>query len=196
MVKFDVDNVQTGVKIVTQSSCEYMKKKLSGTIESFGITNDDFIGKAYCGYPNEFLNAVNLAFRHHYPLIISPDMIWITIMHGIAQHINKYPVNHADKKLVNIQRDDFIKGSFQNDWSTTVDSFIKFIKSDKKLYEILDTSFTTSKKHDIVAMRMTLMETVKSYYNYSVTTFCGIPWIDVQGTLSDWDKIMTNLNIF
>src|SRR5690349_19138441 len=35
--------------------------------------------------------AAALAFKGHYPLVLSPDIMWITILQGVAQHI----ANHA-----------------------------------------------------------------------------------------------------
>src|SRR5262245_54738882 len=37
--------------------------------------------------------AAVLAFKQHYPLVLSPDMIWLTILQGVAQHVQ----NHAAK---------------------------------------------------------------------------------------------------
>src|SRR5688572_27047205 len=34
-----------------------------------------------------------LAFKKHYPLVLSPDVIWLTILQGVAQHI----ANHANQ---------------------------------------------------------------------------------------------------
>ena len=36
---------------------------------------------------NPFVYAVHLAYAGHGRLVISPDMLWLTIAHGIAQHI-------------------------------------------------------------------------------------------------------------
>src|SRR5579863_4737307 len=36
--------------------------------------------------------AAFLAFKQHYPLVLSPDMLWITVLQGVAQHIQ----NHSE----------------------------------------------------------------------------------------------------
>merc|ERR1712066_541383 len=60
---------------------------------------------------NMFLESVSLAYEKHYPLKITPDIIWITIMQGFAKHINKNAekfrkdfVSHEGKKLLTIYR--------------------------------------------------------------------------------------------
>jgi len=40
------------------------------------------------GYHGLF-SAVHLAFSQHRPLVLSPDMIWIAILQGFAQHVKK-----------------------------------------------------------------------------------------------------------
>jgi len=39
------------------------------------------------------------------------------------------------------------------------------------------------------AFQVTLMDAMKSYFTYSVTTHCGIPEITLEGTPADWKKI-------
>src|SRR5690349_19608503 len=36
--------------------------------------------------------AAAFAFKQHYPLVLSPDIIWLTVLQGVAQHIQ----NHAE----------------------------------------------------------------------------------------------------
>jgi len=34
------------------------------------------------------IGAAALAFKQHYPLVLSPDMIWLTVLQGVAQHVS------------------------------------------------------------------------------------------------------------
>jgi Domain of unknown function (DUF4419) len=36
------------------------------------------------------ISAAAIAFKQHYPLVLSPDVIWITILQGVAQHISNH----------------------------------------------------------------------------------------------------------
>src|SRR3954471_4751711 len=31
--------------------------------------------------------AADLAYRHHYPLVLTPDAVWLTIAQGLARHV-------------------------------------------------------------------------------------------------------------
>ena len=37
---------------------------------------------------NAFVAAVNTVYALHYPLVLTPDAIWMCIAQGLAQHIN------------------------------------------------------------------------------------------------------------
>ena len=39
--------------------------------------------------PHAFYDAMFEAYAHHRPVVLSPDMIWLLIAQGFAQHINK-----------------------------------------------------------------------------------------------------------
>lgn len=40
---------------------------------------------------NVFLAAAHTAYSEHYPLALSPDIVWLTITQGLANHINLNP---------------------------------------------------------------------------------------------------------
>lgn len=59
----------------------------------------------------------------HYPLVLDPDVIWLTIAQGLANHINvnaeklrRRFVAHDGKKKIIVRRDSFLRGSPENDW--------------------------------------------------------------------------------
>src|SRR5262245_16698262 len=43
--------------------------------------------------------AAFVAFKRHYPLVLSPDMLWITILQGVSQHIQNN-AEHLRHRLV------------------------------------------------------------------------------------------------
>ena len=63
-----------------------------------------------------FLLAVTTAYDKHYPLVLSPDMIWLLILQGLASHVNanaealrKRFVAHEGKLVLKLKRDGFQK---------------------------------------------------------------------------------------
>ncbi len=74
--------------------------------------------------------AAHHAFMDHRPLCLSPDMIWLMICQGVANHINVHAeelrpriVSHQGKLTIKVRRDDFVKGSPENPWSEVFNEF-------------------------------------------------------------------------
>ena len=38
---------------------------------------------------NSFVGAVHLAYSQHYPLVLSPDMLWQCVAQGFSTHVNQ-----------------------------------------------------------------------------------------------------------
>ncbi|MBC8138122.1 MAG: DUF4419 domain-containing protein, partial [Fibrella sp.] len=83
-----------------------------------------------------FLYAVNLAYDEHRPLVLSPDMIWLLIAQGVAQHINANSeslrerfVAHTGKAKITVRRDEFVRGFAGNDWEGVFAEFSDQIRA-------------------------------------------------------------------
>ena len=62
------------------------------------------------GLVHPFVGAVHQAYADHRPLVLSPDMFWLLICQGVAQHVNVHAdglrskfVQHARKQLFSIR---------------------------------------------------------------------------------------------
>lgn len=145
-----------------------------------------------------FAYAVYKAYAEHRPLTISPDMIWLMIMQGFAQHVDANAeelrdlfVDFDGKKMLNVKRADFVKGSPDNDWESVFPEFAEQIEIYTKdgLEKMINPSFSTSSVVEQSAFRITLMDAMSAYFEYSFTAMCGIPEITIEGTAADWAKI-------
>ena len=148
---------------------------------------------------NGLMAAVHLSFEDHYPLILTPDAVWLTIAQGFGTHINvnaeklrKRFVNHEGKQMIMIERDNFVKGSPNNDWqgcfSEFSDELSKFIG---KKRDLMVSNFSTTGPIEKAASELVLMDSMKSYFKYACRTLCGIPNITLTGTVEDWTDIRT-----
>ena len=146
-----------------------------------------------------FLQAIHSAFAYHFPLMLSPDDVWVTIAQGFALHVNtnaealrKQFVQHEGKEYIEIQRDNFRKGSPDNDWIGGFDEFsdkiAKFIGTKR---DLLVSKFSTTGIIEKAASEVVLMGAMQSYFEYGCRTCCGIPNITLLGTVEDWVSIRT-----
>src|SRR5690349_14400479 len=74
--------------------------------------------------------AAQLAYSHHYPLALSPDTIWITILQGLAWHIRFYAeelrhllVAHEGKRTLRVLVGDLPTGDRADEWNDIIHKF-------------------------------------------------------------------------
>lgn len=152
--------------------------------------------------PNGLLETVRNAYDGHYPLALSPDVIWLTICQGMSKHINLnfkslenkiYKNGHPKSILVRI--DSLAFDSTQ--WSVAVDSLAQQTRryTDPYFYEAFVPQFSTTTPIDHVAYQITLLDAQKKAFSYNLESGCGFPWIVLRGTTEDWELIKKKLSI-
>jgi hypothetical protein len=155
------------------------------------------------GRMHQFVGAVGAAFSVHYPLVLSPDSVWLTISQGLAHHINanaeavrKKFVAHEGKVQIVIRRDSFIKGALDNDWEGAFGEFSSKIQEHigKSNHEMIVADFSTTGPVERAASEVVLMDAMKSYFEYGMMTMCGIPDIELLGTAGDWERLRDKVN--
>ena len=150
-------------------------------------------------FSHAIMEAVHFSYSDHYPLVLSPDHVWLAIAQGFAQHVNanaealrKRFVSHEGKKMILIERDHFSKGSPDNDWPGCFAEFSdKLAEYIGKKRDLVISNFTTTDPISKAASEVVLMDSMKSYFKYAVRTLCGIPRITLLGEVADWKSIRT-----
>ena len=143
--------------------------------------------------------ALHTAFAKHKSVTLSPDVIWLLISQGFARYVNAHAeelrprlVSHAGKKeLAVITGDNLLSG--QADWPGLIGEFASQIDQFTKggIANIITADFSTTGPVERVASQVTLMESVKSYFDYTIITIvCGIPSITLTGTPEDWQRVL------
>ncbi|XP_064400332.1 uncharacterized protein LOC135346585 [Halichondria panicea] len=150
------------------------------------------------GIDNGLVSAIHACWSQHYALVLSPDMIWLCIAQGLAQHINQNAeklrsklVEHEGKKDLKVIRNDFIKGSDSNPWPEAFEEFSEQIRKHvgDKIHDLLTPSFSTTGPVEKAAAQVVMMDCFKQYFSYGMVCVCGIPEITLEGTADDWKKI-------
>ena len=156
---------------------------------------DDVLLKCYV---HPFIEAADYAFSHHVPLIITPDIIFYLITSATAVHINqnseklrKTFVNHEGKKELEIRRDDFVLNSKNNPWHEVIDEFAIEIgkNTNNNVADLLVANFSTTSKDARVVSQMVLMDSMQTYFDYTLSRLCGIPEIRLTGNKQDWESV-------
>jgi hypothetical protein len=145
--------------------------------------------------PNLLAQAVYTAFYKHYPLKLAPDVVWLTIVQGVGSYVDKHHealrgkfVSHQDQKTLTVVRPDFQYGSPTNDWESVFPQFATLIDENttQGTRELLECSFSTTTPVDRACSHIALMDVCKHYFKYVMLCGCGIPYIELMGTVEDW----------
>lgn len=89
-ITFAVDDVEKATSPYTALSLlDALTDKIEVTPESCFRLPDSLILAEANSIENSFVGAVHAAYARHYPLVISPDMIWQCIAQGFAIHVNR-----------------------------------------------------------------------------------------------------------
>lgn len=146
------------------------------------------------------IQAVDLAFSDHRPLVLSPDCIWLTIMQGFGHHLQEHAealrgrvVRHEGKKELVVKADSLAPEC----WPALISQFSSQIRdqSDALLYETLLCQFSTTTPTIKTACEVALMDTYQRYFDYTMHCVCGIPNITLQGTPDDWQRMRDRVEV-
>lgn len=138
---------------------------------------------------------VHLAFSQHRPLLLTPDIVWLTIAQGFAHHINYNSealrsrfVKHKDKLTLQIEAQQL---SNTKDWSDAIDNWIEkiFTHIDPVVHKMMICDFTTTTSNSRTVSQIIIMDSFQKYFDYRAVCICGIPQITLKGTVEDWGNI-------
>ncbi len=142
--------------------------------------------------------AVHLAFSGHRPLVLSPDILWITIAQGFALHVIRNAealrfdlVSHRGRMRLSVKRDPSQAGFESGDfWPGVVDAFSAMIQGHSPaMHDLMVCDFSTTGPVERVVSQVVLMEAMREYFDFVVECICGIPTITLEGTPDDWRKL-------
>ncbi len=151
-----------------------------------------------------FMETIEKAFDWHYPLVLSPDHVWLLLCQGFSHHINenaetlrKKFVQHEGQALIKVVRNDFVRGKSTNPWEEVFPEFCDQLKEHiGGAADLLNPTFTTTGVVERAACQITLMESMKAYFKYELHTKCGIPSITLEGTVEDWVSVRNRVEQF
>lgn len=162
-------------------------------VEALGASVTPFLPAKEHG----LLRAVHTAYALHYPLALTPDMIWLLIAQGFAAHVGlnaerlrgKF-VRHAGQAPIRVRRDDFVKGDAANPWPEVFGAFSDGIAEHiGRQRDLVVCDFSTTGPCERAAAEVVLMDAMKHYFRYELHTMCGIPEVTLEGTPDDWRSI-------
>ncbi|XSG75282.1 DUF4419 domain-containing protein [Herpetosiphon llansteffanensis] len=145
---------------------------------------------AKTGSDHPLLSCLELAYGQHYPLVLTPDCIWLTITQGFSLHLNQnYQqlrqrlVQHSGKKSLHVDE--------VRTWPEAIERWVDQLTQalPKNLVQTLQCDFSTTTPTTRIASQIVLLESFQAYFEYEMTPICGIPNITLLGTPADWRSL-------
>ena len=164
------------------------------------VVKTSFEGEKLCylGEDN-FFKCVVRAFADHRSLVLSPDMVWLLIDQGFSRYVNAHSeelrdklVLHQGKMTLRVDKDNNVLDPAKGDWSQLLNDFSALVAENTKgeVADMMIADFSTTGVDERIASQITLMEAVKSYFDFSNRAAgCGFPTITLEGTPEDWKKV-------
>ena len=173
-------------------------------LEIFHYTLDTNEEKIYSHKKSSLIQGLILAYKNHYPITVTPDMIWILILQGFSRFMEKYEnlvrerfVNFTGKKDLKVERLQFSPYTATKEvWDGIMKEFVEKIGKNvgQETIDNLECNFTTTSPAALVTSQVSIMSAMKQYFTYRVLMAgCGISSITLEGSLQDWEKIKSKL---
>lgn len=172
---------------------EISRKPKSIIANSFA--NDDLLNMR----EDAFFDCVVDAYASHSSLVLSPDMVWLLINQGFARYVNAHSEELRSQLVKHTGEMDLIVKTDKDlltedaDWEKLISDFSKQIETHTQgnIAKTITADFSTTNPTERIASEITLMETMKSYFEYIVIRLaCGIPTITLEGTPKDWQRVL------
>ena len=191
----------------------YPKKKARYTFEksplkelinenTLGFSFDKNTSLAYINSKTPVLNGFYLAHSNHYPIRIKPDHIWLLIVQAFSNHVNanaenlrNYFVNFSGQQTLIVKYglnsisevDRKVLENFSEQINEQMESFLG-----SEILEVLAPDFTTTDYDSTLVFKISIMGAFKKYFKYEMHLCgCGVPYIILEGTAEDYEKIIT-----
>jgi hypothetical protein len=194
---FAVSDVPPGTKpLPTQGVKRAVEKLAGGPVEACSDYASQVVAQP--GY-HALVAAADFAYARHHPLVLSPDVIWLTIAQGFAQHVANHAealrprlVPHQGEATIRVRRDDFVLGSPENPWDEVFPVFSTAIRQavGPRTHRLLLADFSTTSPAERAASEVVLMGAMRSYFRFQCDTLCGIPAVTLEGTAEDWADVL------
>ena len=147
------------------------------------------------------------AYKNHYPITVTPDMIWLLFLQGYSRFMEKYHewvrtnyVNFENKKTIHVARFDMIpEKATKEEWQDILNEFTQKIKNNvgENIISSLESNFSTTSKVSLTTSQLSIMSAMKNYFTYKcLMVGCGVSSITLEGSLEDWQKIKSKLEFF
>ncbi|MFT5684196.1 MAG: hypothetical protein ACI8RZ_005137 [Myxococcota bacterium] len=147
------------------------------------------------GSTSLLFTTANACYDNHEPLSLAPEVIWFTILSEIARVVKADPVRFGhlysrapdERQIAQVRIDGFVYGQ-PNDWAVGIAQFLPVLRGlvPDGLLDNTVPAFSTATPESDAVLLLAFMDGASAYYDYRMTSLCGIPRVRLEGTADDW----------
>jgi len=204
----DIESIELEIEYNLKKPQEYLPiigiKSIIDNTKTLRCTFDTNEESIFTHNKSSLIQGLILAYKNHYPITVTPDMIWILVLQGFSRYMEKYHdsvreefVNFSGKKDLNIERLDLTPyTATKEDWDGIMKEFVEKISEHigQETLSNLECNFSTTTQAAQVTSQVSIMSAMKQYFNYKLKmNGCGISCINLEGSMEDWEKIKKKL---
>ena len=182
---------------------KYYIKKIP-TLKTLFYSMDTKVTEFYNSKFSSLIQGLIFAYKNHYPITKTPDMIWLLIEQGFVSYVEKYKdkvrenfVNFSGKKELKVERVGLTPTTLkEEDWKGIIDEFVQQIEENvgKEIIDNLQSDFSTTNLTSKITSKITIMSSFQEFFIYKLSMLgCGISSINLEGSLEDWKNIKSKL---
>lgn len=135
------------------------------------------------------ISYIHYAWANEMGVQLRPDMIMNAIISELANSILSNPKNYQHLFVDGDDKIDIVTVGALFDIDQLIVLIKNVIKNDEFISIICDTVFESDVKNASLSRKMTFACMGTPFYNY-LCALCGIPHVEVIGSLEDWNKLL------
>ena len=146
-----------------------------------------------------------LAYNHHLPLRLSPDVFWLTITQSVATYIEGSGkakafrdalVTHATGKVALIVEVPPWEDA-DIEWESVLQQIRALIRESTQpgIADAFSPTFSTTTLDSTTASTVALMSGLQNFFEYGMKTKCGLGEVYMSGTVEDWRQLRERVRL-
>ena len=195
-----VTDEEPGLTIFRRFYPEFTQRKQAKELIQSSLPRDTEFLHNTLPQRNGFVHTVIEAYNKHRALIIRPDDVWLGILvqfnffvNGNAELLRKQFVSHEGKEKLVIQAAGDRHSVDFAQLSRQMTQLMETKIVDPRLREWIMPTFSTTNLTDTTIFAMVMIASMKTYFSYGFSLYCGIPQVTLEGTKEDWEAVASRL---
>lgn len=143
------------------------------------------------------------AYNQHHALVLRPDDVWQALViqfsfyvQARAEALRDRLVDFQGKKQLTVTAPGSLYTVDYGSMSQSMVDQIRLNIRDPSVADWLLPAFSTTTTNDRVVAAISIMATLQAYFDYKFQLMCGIPCVQLLGTVADWEQLQAKLDRF